>query len=220
MKVNMKRKNIILGICIVIMAAAILSLLDKDIFATSKMTAFGVFNKNARSNKENITNKNNGSILAKVNGKPIESYDVDNYLESYRMFDIKKSKRELVDKIIMDILLIDEAEKTNITVSDEDIDREINLIKESLLKDDKTYKGIKEFMIGSQLSEDEYWEMIKPIYRKRFTIGKLKNIYLREKFVNSNPDINPSELDKKFEVYFNEFKEDLIKKAKIEYFID
>lgn len=64
------------------------------------------------------------------------------------------------------------------------------------------------------VSEEEYIDAIRPIYKRRLTIGNYKNDILKPIFLDENKNIPIEELDMEFENYFLEYKEDLFTKAK------
>ena len=86
-----------------------------------------------------------------------------------------------------------------------------------LKKDSKQYEAFKEYIRGLKMNEDEYWESVKPAYKKTLMRGAYKNA-LKEKFkkvkLESNDEINTN-----FSEYYNRKIKDLISHTKVQSFL-
>ena len=110
--------------------------------------------------------------------------------------------------------------KQKIEISDEELQSQIKFQRENLPNDKQAYEKMQNYIKGLGISEDEYWKSVEPIYEKLLIIGKLKNSYLKEEFMKSNKNISKKDLEEKFRDYYEEYKANLLKNSKVEYFLD
>lgn len=89
-------------------------------------------------------------------------------------------KEEIKDDLEQNDKKRDELEKAaidaGITVTEEEIDEVIKKIKESLHSDEEGNKQLKAVLMGSGLSEDEYWSSCRNYYKKSLMIEKYQNM--------------------------------------------
>lgn len=159
----------------------------------------------------------NNEIVATVNGyevtkKTFESYKcIINQNHNY-------SDKELLDKIIKEKVVYVEAKNEGYTVSDAEINTEIELVKK-LLKEDENkdqYNYIKEYIEGLGITEDQYWsDIITPLYRETFVANKLIDS-LRSEYIKEKNITDFAEMETEFSDYLNNYKEDLISNANIQ----
>jgi len=165
-------------------------------------------------------NTEKSQVVAKVNGKEIKSNSIEAMINSFELTGQKKSKKEIIEKIVIDELLLQQAEQNNIVISDEELNSVLEQLKDNFPRDEEGYKNFKNTLNGMGISEDEYWDMARPVYKKVFTIGKFKNKILRQDFLAKNTDIPEHEKNDKFEEYYLKYKKDLLDKNNIEIYLE
>ncbi len=146
-------------------------------------------------------------VKAKVNDKVITRAEYDEHLSVYKnmaekqygegAWDMEISEGQtmgsyyestLLDQLIMDLLLVDAAEKEGITMNEEDMKAELDQFK-SYLETDEEYKN---FLEGYGMTE----EYLKESLRKEFLI----NHYMAIKIENLQPT------DEELQTIFNDLK--------------
>jgi len=200
-----KKKLIILLAVIVILGTIILSAVASG---TSKMSKAAEIHKNNKDKPE--------EVVAIVNGKEIKSKNVKAIKEAQEIMNINKSEKEIIETIIIDHLLLKESEKHNITVTDEEVNNIIEFQKEALSNNKETYSELTDYVKALDMTEEEYWQMLRPIYKKRAILGKHKQL-LKEEFINSNKNsLNKNtNINNLFEEYYIEYKGNLLKNADV-----
>ena len=123
----------------------------------------------------------------------------------------ERSEDEILDWLHTEKLLLREAERLGIYISDQELSREINDLKSELKQDNDGYSNILAFCAGAEISEDEYWRISSPMYKEHWTMGILyKTLY--DKFLVDNPDINVMEIQDLFDEYYKNYVNELKQK--------
>ena len=146
-------------------------------------------------------------VKAKVNDKVITQKEYDEHLAVYKKmaenqygvgaWDMEIAEGQtmgsfyetnLLDQLITDLLLVDAAEKEGITISDEELQGELNDFKSYLDTDEK----YKEFLTNYNMSED-------------YLINSLKNEYLINHYLSVKIE-NLQPTDQELETLFKDLK--------------
>jgi len=141
-------------------------------------------------------------VVAEVNGEEITEEEYKKNLqirknlskEEFGKDDLSKLdiKEEILNELILETLISQEAEKRNISISDEEIEKEIDKNTEEVGGEEK----LREELEDSGISFDYYKEFIK----KQYLFNKYKQTIFNEIDISN----------KKAEKYFEKNKEDLI----------
>ncbi len=171
------------------------------------------------------TSDNKGALLGQIfkqykvdqkdsGGKVYESEDIiitedqlQYYKAMYSLDGVSKSDEEIKKKLITDMLLLEEAEKAGITLTDEEVKYNMEQTREGLHKSDETL--FISFLENAGMTEEEYWEKAFPVYKKAYIIGKYKKFYLEEKFRENNASLKDEDFNTEFAEYYSQYCEEL-----------
>ncbi|HCX62380.1 peptidylprolyl isomerase [Sedimentibacter sp.] len=128
-------------------------------------------------------------VIATVNGKPITQEELDMNYEFYIKMNPAVTKEEMLDKLIMDILMVEAAQKNGISVTEEQINDEMQNFK-ALNNSEEDYQ---KFLKNNGLTE----EFLRGEIEKEFYI----NHYLTVEMDKFN---NPT--DENLQAIFDEYK--------------
>lgn len=173
-------------------------------------------------------------VAATVNGQPISRMAYNNELQ-------KEAGQKSMDALVTKMLVMQEANKENVTVSDKEVDDQINTIKQQLSKQGET---LDQALKSQNLTMDDVKEQIKisQLIQKMLS----KNIKITDKDVDdylakaaaqsqqdqsTNPDVTPTPTPSKDQVKqmlqqeklnsaFQPWLQNLRQKAKITYFVN
>jgi hypothetical protein len=163
-------------------------------------------------------NEKDGSgsdVVATINGSDVTKNEFDMY-KAFTNYNHDYSDKELLDKIIEKTVLFDEATAEGFSVTDNEINAEIEKVRDLIAKDPEQSDFFKNFIDGLGMTEEEYWEKIVfPGYKEVFTINKLSDS-LKQKFAEENNITDPAELSSSFRDFYKEYKVDLISKADVQ----
>ncbi len=168
----------------------------------------------------------NWLIVATVNGKIISRFEVINALE-------KQSGKKTLDSIITSTLIIQEAQKRNINVTQTDIDNELKKIESNLTSQGTT---LDQALQTQGMTRENLTEQIKLQLLLQKMVGG--NITVSDKeiqdYINKNKDQIPPSIkadtlkqqvsqqikQQKTQQKMQDFVQQLRQKAKINYFIN
>ncbi|WP_165755790.1 SurA N-terminal domain-containing protein [Ruminiclostridium hungatei] len=155
-------------------------------------------------------------IVAIIDGENITQKGFD----TYKLFlnsngENKLSDKQVLDKIIERQVICNQAVEEGMTASESEIDSAVRSARETMKSDSKTYAAFKEYVAGLNLTEDSYWESVRPVYKKALTCGKYKNS-LKAKFREDNKGKAISDLNAEFSKYYDGKVKALVKNAKVE----
>ena len=171
------------------------------------------------------TSDNKGALLGQIfkqykvdqrgsGGKVYESEDItitedeiQYYKAMYSLDGVSKSDEEIKKKLIKDRLLLKEAEKAGVTLTDEEVKYNMEQTREGLHKSDETL--FISFLENAGMTEEEYWEKAFPVYKKAYIIGKYKKFYLKEKFRENNASLKDEDFNTEFAEYYSQYCEEL-----------
>lgn len=143
-------------------------------------------------------------ILVVVNDEVITQGDLDTALNSvvaelkneYSGAEldakVEEAKREYLNQMIEDKLILQEAKKLGVIVADDEVDERLKEIKSKFPSEEIFYSEVQRAGIST--------EVLKNRYRENIMMGKLVNHEVREKVV-----VTPSEI----EAYYKEHSEEL-----------
>lgn len=165
-----------------------------------------------------IEETNDTSAVALVGNKKITKKAFDTYKELYSAADNIPSDSALLDKLIENEVIYQEALKENISVSEEEINRALQDQKDAVAKDSEANEINKNLIQGKNISEEEHWKEMEEGLRRTLIIGKYIN-KLRDEFKNQNPDIQQKDIGIKFREYSGNKVNSLKNGIKVEKFI-
>ena len=116
-------------------------------------------------------NTKDNKILVSVNKEGISDRQIETYMA---LSADGLTKEEAKQKLINDRLLIQNAKKKGIVVSDEEVKQYIDESKQYQNDNPELAQPIYDYIAGLGITEDEYWNMMEPSIKERMYIGKLK----------------------------------------------
>lgn len=78
----------------------------------------------------------------------------------------KLSDSEILNKIIERQVIYKSAQIDGITVTDEELSNAIQKAKDTIKSYDEQYNSFQVYIKGLNMTEDQYWESVKPVYKK------------------------------------------------------
>ncbi len=129
----------------------------------------------------------NQFIVATVNGKPIFRLTLIRELE-------KKAGREVLDSLITEILILQEAKKENVVISEDEIKEEIRQIEESF---SSRGQDLDQLLEVQGMTRDELGEQIRVQKIVEEIVGKDISVTDEEidEYIEENKDFIPQESD-------------------------
>lgn len=164
-------------------------------------------------------------VAATVNGQPITRIQLVQELE-------KQNGKKTLESLVTKNLILQEMQKKNITVSDEEVTAEVKKIQDALSKQGRT---LDEALAQQGLSKNDLMEqlkiqkMIEKLFSKDATVSKAEI----DKYIADNKDALPQDQDEKtlrssisdqlkqqkLTAKFQTWLEGVQKNAKIQYFV-
>lgn len=148
----------------------------------------------------------NGVVSKKEIEKRVKNID-ENLGDSF-----KKSVEEIVEDKVSEQALYMYACDNKYDVSDEELDILIDDIKDEIQGTEEK-ELIDDFIDGSGMTQEEYWDMVKERYRVTETINKCLKDYEKKQIAKKNIDIE----DDNYNEEIMEIDEELKKKAEKKY---
>lgn len=205
----MKRK-----VVFIVLAAMVLSIIGACNFKANAKRK--IYNNDVYEYAKEYSKKNLGDTEIYSNGvvskKEIEKRvkNIDENLDDR----FKKSVEEISeDKANEQALYLYACDK-KYSVSDEELDVIINNIKEEIAGTEEE-KLINDFIDGSGMSQEEYWDMVKERYRVTETINKCLKDYEKEQIDKKNIDIEDENYNDEIIKIDDELKEKALKKYRV-----
>lgn len=165
----------------------------------------------------NGAEEKNDSVLAQAGDIKITTSKVKYLKELNSAFGVEKSEMEIISQLILEELLLKEAEKVGVVISDEEVRQYMDEVRVNMPNDKVGYDTFMLFIRNSGWTEDEYWIKSFPVYKKAYTIGKFRNFYLKEQFESLNPMLKTSEINVAFDIFYEEYTDNLLNKVEIQY---
>ncbi len=158
-------------------------------------------------------------IVARIDGEPVAKKVFDSYKLSLNSgVESKLSDEQILDKIIDRQVVCNQAVKEGMTVSEAEVDSGVKAARETMEADRETYAAFREYVKGLGLTEEAYWESVRPVYNKALTCGKYKKA-LKAKFREDNKEKAIHDLNAEFTKFYDEKVKALVEKAKVESFL-
>lgn len=159
------------------------------------------------------------TVVATVDGNPITKNDVDN-AKLFRQDNL--SDKEMIDRLIKNKLLKEEAPKLGVNVTLEEAKEEAlrqkNIIESNSSEEDK--QKISDIIAGLGITPEQYWNEYVPMeYQKIMTIGNVKKI-IGDQAVSKNTKLKSSNMDlqKVRTDAIEDFENQLMEKADVKIF--
>jgi hypothetical protein len=153
--------------------------------------------------------------VATIDGEKITKKGFETYKFLVNSGEQKLSDSEMLNKIIDRQVIYKSAQRDGITVTDEEVLNAIHNAKDIITSDAERYKSFQDYIEGLNMTEEQYWESVKPVYKKALICGKYKN-ELKQKYKEENNITDKAELDSKFKPFFDDKVKELKSKMKIE----
>lgn len=165
-------------------------------------------------------------IAATVNGQPISRLEVIQELE-------KQSGKQVLESMVTKNLILQEMEKKNITVTQDEVSAEIKKIEEALSSQGRTLNDALE-MQGLNRAELEEQLKIQKMIEKLFAKDAVVSDAEVQAYLEENKDALPADQDEetlkttikeqlkqqKLSEKFQKWLEELQKQAKIDYYVN
>ncbi len=207
MKLKLKTKKI-MGIISIVLV--VLALSFGAVYAVQGDNLAKLFGKQQADILANAGN----DIVATIDGEKISKKGFETYKLFINNGDNKLSDKQILEKIIERKAINDEAIKEGLSATDEEVASLVNSAQ-NMKENDERYLAFKEYLGGLSMTEDQYWESVKPAYKKFITCGKFKNS-LKEKYAKENDIKDKTELDNNFRDYYNQYVQELKGEVKVE----
>lgn len=161
-------------------------------------------------------NKNGSEdMIATVNGTGISQKSFNSYKIMLNQ-NHQYSDKEILDKMIERIVLFNKALSGGFEASDEEVVDTVAEVKSVFVQDEEQYKFLKDYLDGMGVSEDQYWgEIVPEEYKQVLSVNKLYDS-LRNEFIKNYNLTDSKEIKSKFDVYWDEYKNDMVNKAVVQ----
>lgn len=208
---SLNKRTILLG------AAAIAALLI--LAAGCSVLSTGSRAKPTDIEKTSATADKSQDIVARIDGEPVTKKGFDSYKLSLNSgVESKLSDEQILDKIVERQVVYNQAIKEGMTASESEVDSAVKAAQEAIESESKQYEAFKDYISGLNLTEEAYWESVRPAYKKALTCGKYKNS-LKAKFNEDNKEKAIHDLNAEFSKFYDEKVKALVEKAKVESFL-
>lgn len=209
---NKKSKRIIIGITLVFSSIVFIA-------ASNNYTKPKNMKEKAQYSTFLKSTNDASKVVATVDGNPITKNDVDN-AKLFRQDNL--SDKEMIDRLIKNKLLKEEAPKLGVHVTLEEAKEEAlrqkNIIESNSSEEDK--QKISDIIAGLGITPKQYWNEYVPMeYQKIMTIEKVKKI-IGDQAVSKNNKLKSSDMDlqKVRTDAIEYFENQLIEKADVKIF--
>lgn len=128
--------------------------------------------------------------------------------------DEKQAKSEAEKMLLREAALYIMAKDKGLEVSDEEVLEVIEVNKEQCLKA-SNYNDFETFLKAADMTSDEYWDNQFDILKKKITVSKFKDEYVKENMGKFKKFIGTSEYEPAVEKELNEIADKFIKKDKV-----
>ncbi len=169
--------------------------------------------------KTSATADKSQDIVVRIDGEPVTKKGFDSYKLSLNSgVESKLSDEQILDKLVDRQVVYNQAVKEGMTASEAEVDSGVKAARETMEADSETYAAFREYVKGLGLTEEAYWESVRPAYRKALTCGKYKKAQ-KDKYIKDNKEKAISDLNSEFLKYYDEKVKALVEKAKVESFL-
>lgn len=168
------RKKLIVGgiVCVLCLGGVV---------ASATMKEYVKVNENSLNQEEKMMNElgkeeNDPQINALSTDKVIDKEDIEKQVDIMKEFNPEINEEEyyeqLEQKEIERRSLYIGAVEAGVSVTDEEVQNVIDELKNNLSEDKEAYDQLMAYLAGRKITEEEYWQEIKPIYIRNLTIQK------------------------------------------------
>lgn len=168
------RKKLIVGgiVCVLCLGGVV---------ASATMKEYVKVNENSLNQEEKMMNElgkeeNDPQINALSTDKVIDKEDIEKQVDIMKEFNPEINEEEyyeqLEQKEIERRSLYIGAVEAGVSVTDEEVQNVIYELKNNLSEDKEAYDQLMAYLAGRKITEEEYWQEIKPIYIRNLTIQK------------------------------------------------
>ncbi len=133
--------------------------------------------------EENLLNDTADENVAVVNGEGISKQNFDNFVISSSYNELNQSKEELLNIMIEKLILRQKAEELGISVSEEEIEEDIERLKEVYEEDEDGKALMDAYMDGLEISFEELLDRNRKSLERDKKIHKLRKEILGEENV-------------------------------------
>lgn len=170
----MKNKVLISGVFLVLTVCCSIII----IAATQEETVPKVVGEIFQDSKENIDE----SVAAVYGDIEISMGTVEYYKSIAELTGNEQyaSDRNVVNMIVRNIVLVNEAEERGLTATEDEINAQISATKQWYEENDVVKKGIDDFCAGAGISVNEYYEIIQAQIPATIARAKLVNYFQQE----------------------------------------
>jgi hypothetical protein len=159
-------------------------------------------------------NTDEDTVIAKFGNLTITRNDIDYYKEFYSLNGEEKTDDAIIDSILLKTLLYEEAKKTGMEVSDDDVKENMEKVRNSILNNEEAHIDFLNFIKASGMTEDEYWENSFFVYKRAYSISNYKKNYLKPMLREKYKNLSNAEFEEAFNNYYKEYEDELLKNAK------
>lgn len=92
----------------------------------------------------------------------------------------KPSKKEVVDRVLRSLILLDEAEQAGLTATDEQVNAAIAEQKSIAEEYPEIREQLEEYWEAAGMTEDTYWTLLQQSFYEELTIANLQAILMTE----------------------------------------
>ena len=185
---------------------------------------FGKLYREMLSNKEN--DKDNIPVVAKYDGQEIFANVVEYQRKLNEFSDEETAQKydtdiKIVNAIIEQMMLVEEAKRLGYTVTQEDIEAMVDSAKRAYSFPDGKEK-VDEYCAGAGITLDEYYDLLRKDYPDTIMKNRLLNSVMKEYCEKNGIEYTQFNLPEEVLAAKQEFIDDLFQRNqhKIEYFID
>ncbi len=163
-----------------------------------------------------VTSISDEQLAAVFMGGRITWEQVELLKNNYEIYGIERTDEEIIQKLAVNELLMKEAKTHGILVEDERIDEEINKALHSIKKDPEALKKFNDYLDAAGITEEEYVEKARPVYKRLLMIGMYKKQVLEPQFMERIME-EPEKEHETFEAFYKSYREELLDNAHICY---
>ncbi len=153
--------------------------IDKDEYFITKIGKMGEELK--KSEEKNTTNNGSVENVALVNGQGISKQMFDNFVIASSYNELNQTKEELLNIMIDKTLLVQEAEKMGIEISNSKIEKDIDEIRMAYKEDKNISREIDAYIQGLDISFEEFLERNRKSLERDKKINELRKQILGNK---------------------------------------
>lgn len=178
MVVNIVRKKILLSIVLIVIIVVI---------AVGAVDS-GVMNKLEHLGRMVPEVLNSDDVLATYKERNVtagmvtywQEVEVMTYSADGTIHTEKPSKKEVVDRVLRSLILLDEAEQAGLTATDEQVNAAIAEQKSIAEEYPEIREQLEEYWEAAGMTEETYWTLLQQLFYEELTIANLQAILMTE----------------------------------------